>query len=334
MDRLNEEHTLLAAARWKARLQAADCTDAERREFEVWRRAHQSHARAVALADRVSDTIDSLNLIDPRFQALMDEALQDRRARRDNSRRWALPAALVAGLACVIVSLRFVPDGSEPQVLSYDADAHRRRTVELADGSTVTLDVCARTTVATTEARRDIQLLTGRAVFDVAHDRTRPFVVSSADFRTTALGTRFQVDLQRKRVIVTLAEGSVAVDRDLPGRDLEERLVPGEQLSIDLGTTAHVKSVIDPLVATSWSQGRLAFRSTPLSAALDEMNRYSDKKVRLGDPTLAGMPVAGNFIAGDTDAVVTALTALLPLRVVVSGNNELILFRRYDEPPF
>jgi len=52
--------------------------------------------------------------------------------------------------------------------------------------------------------------------------------------------------------------------------------------------------------------------------------------VRLGDPALADLPVAGNFIAGDSDVVVAAFAAVLPLRVVASGDREIILFRRYD----
>ena len=332
MDGLNDDKTLLAAARWKARLLAGDCTAAEREAFEAWRRADVSHENAFAAAERVTDAVDALHLVDPRFQTLVDEALRGHDRMKSARRRWALPAAAAAGLAGLMVALRFAPDaGLAAEPVVYQADIDTPRTVRLEDGSIVNLDVGSRVQVVMTQDRRDVRLLAGRAVFDVEHDRTRPFIVSAAGFDTTALGTRFQVDLQEAEVVVTLSEGRVAVDRDSPGHALNERLEPGEQLRINRATTKHTKTLVDTHVATSWSEGRLAFRSTPLRVALDEVNRYSHRKVRLGDPTLAAMPVAGNFIAGDSESVVTALTALLPLRVVVSSDDEVILFRRYSE---
>ena len=67
--------------------------------------------------------------------------------------------------------------------------------------------------------------------------------------------------------------------------------------------------------------------------AIEQVNRYSAKKVRLADPDLADLHVAGNFIAGDSDLIVDALASALPLRVVEGGEKEIILFRRYDDDP-
>ena len=89
------------------------------------------------------------------------------------------------------------------------------------------------------------------------------------------------------------------------------------------------KRAVDAQMATSWSRGRLVFRGTPLGEALQEVNRYGSRKVRLGDPDLAELPVGGNFIAGETDLIVSAFAAALPLRVAEGSTGEIILFRRY-----
>jgi transmembrane sensor len=336
MDSSNQEQTVLVAARWQARLHAADCSPKERAAFEEWRRADPAHARAFALADRVTDRIDHLQLVDPRFQALLPDALKSPDKGADSERRprhWAFPATFAAGLACAMIALRFLPGALEPEqvAVAYESQARAARTVHLADGSVVQLDVASRISVSLTPQYRQIELLSGRAMFDVAHDKSRPFSVSAASSKTTALGTRFQVDLQQQQVVVTLAEGAVAVDNDAGALTWQEQLSPGEQLKIDVGSAMRSKSLVDPQLVTSWTQGRHAFRGTPLQEALDEVNRYSQTKVRLGDPTLALLPVAGNFVVGDSEAVVSAFAALLPLRVVASGNDEVILFRRYDD---
>jgi transmembrane sensor len=178
-----------------------------------------------------------------------------------------------------------------------------------------------------TPRRRQITLESGRAMFDVAHDRNRPFSVAAATSRTTALGTRFQVQLQDESVVVTLAQGSVAVDNEGSTQVWQEQLHPGEQLEIDVASADRAKHAVDPSVVMSWTRGRLLFRGTRLEDAIEEVNRYSAKKVRLGDRDLR---VGGSFIAGDSEPVVAALAAVLPLRVVDGGDKEIILFRRYD----
>src|SRR6185436_13229634 len=86
----------------------------------------------------------------------------------------------------------------------------------------------------------------------------------------------------------------------------EERLAPGEQLTVENRRAAPVKSSVDTYMVTSWSRGRLIFRGTPLAEAVEEVNRYSTRKLRVADPSLASLPVGGNFIAGDSELILSA----------------------------
>lgn len=321
------------AARWHARLQAGDCTEQEQIEFARWRE-RPANARAYARAEQVTTRIDRMLELDARLQALAEQAYQPN-ARHKRVNRWTVPAALAAGIALAAVAVNFSSQWLHPSpaVMSYDT-AGARRTLTLDDGSVVQMDVATRLEVRMSEQRRQVQLLSGRAMFEVAHDKTRPFSVTAAGARTTALGTRFQVQSEHGQVLVTLAEGSVAVDDGLLASSWNERLQPGEQLSFDARSNAIDKHTVDLQHATSWSRGRHVFRGTPLSEAIDEINRYAQRKVRLGDPlgdpALAALPVGGNFLTGDSELIVEAFAAVLPLRVVVGGGDEILLFRRYE----
>lgn len=341
MDLRIQDRSINEAARWYARLQAADCSLQERAAFRKWLQADERHALAYEQACQMSAGVDQLMALDPRMQALLDEALIPTGAPDiakpvrgiARVRRWSIPAALAASVALAFVSLRFVGDGKRaPDGVVLQADA-APRTVRLEDGSTLQMDVDTKVRVWMTAQRREVTLEAGRAMFDVAHDRSRPFSVAAASSRTVALGTQFQVELDRSEVVVTLADGSVAIDNEGPTQVWQERLRPGEQLRIDVASAARDKLVVDPSVVTSWSRGRLVFRNTRLADAIEQVNRYSAKKVRLGDPSLADLQVAGNFIAGDSDLIVDALASALPLRVVDGGEREVILFRRYDDDP-
>jgi len=194
------------------------------------------------------------------------------------------------------------------------------------------LDVDSRLSVRMSSKLRTVDLLEGRAYFDVVHDASRPFLVNAGMLRTTDLGTRFQVAVTEKEdVSVTLVEGAVQItDRQESGR-LQQVLSPGEQVLLKSGSSALEKQDVDASAITSWSTGRLVFKGTPLATVLDEVNRYSDCKIHLGDASLASIPIGGNFIAGgDSEQVIDALAAVLPLRVVRVGTNEIVLFHRND----
>jgi transmembrane sensor len=325
------------AAQWYARVHAPDFTGRDRAEFEAWLRASPDHWRAYAEAERTLRRIDQLLENDPVLVALCDAAGDQPTA--VSRRRWAVPAALAASLIVSLVAVHLHnldADSLPSQVFATRLD--EQRDVTLADNSVVHLDVGSEIAVRITARLREITLLNGRALFDVAKDRERPFVVTAGGTRTTALGTKFQVKHDSDRVVVVLTEGSVSIAEatgDSPDTRAawEERLAPGEQLTLEGRHNAPVKQSIDTYMATSWSRGRLIFRGTPLAEALEEVNRYSTRKLRLADPSLASLPVGGNFIAGDSELILSAFAAALPLRSVDGGGGEILLFRRYESGP-
>ena len=341
MELMKHERTLQEAARRYARLQAADCTKRDIDAAAEWQAENPENRQAYELAERLSTGVIALSA-DERYghklRALADEAFsaypQSPPSRRNAVRVWRVAAGLVATVAvAAIAAWQIAPHvvSDSAQRVAYESADQERRTLTLADGSIVQLDVDTQIAIRMSDDRRQIELLSGRALFSVAHDSSRPFSVKAAGSRTTALGTKFQVQRDAEQVVVTLTEGSVAVDRadGASGADWYERLAPGEQIDIDGTTQQRLRRFVDVNVTTSWSLGRHIFHSIPLHVAIDEVNRYATRKVRLGDPSLADLPVSGNFIAGDSEMVVDAFAAVLPLRVVEAGDREIILFQNY-----
>ena len=338
-----DEHLLAEAARWHARLAADDCTDFDRAQFQRWRASSRRHADVYDSATAFSQRFERLADVDDRLRAMADEAFAmgaddepwsahagggDPRSRA--ARRWMVPATLAASVIVAFVGVRIGGYFStSAPLVTYASSEQNRRDVTLDDGSLVHLDVESEISVRFSNGHREITLVNGRALFEVAHDASRPFVVAAGQSHTTALGTHFQVQRESEHVLVTLTEGSVAVTGNVAQSTWSERLSPGEQISLSADGHVHEKRGVDTQAVTSWSRGRLVFRSTPLAEALQEVNRYGRRKVRLGDPDLAELPVDGNFIAGETDLIVSAFAAALPLRIVEADVGEIILFRRY-----
>src|SRR5271155_3294928 len=99
----------------------------------------------------------------------------------------ALAAVVLLAVAAVILLDRAKLNGV------YTTGIGEQRTVQLLDGSTVELNARSTIQVRLTAEQRDVTLLDGQALFRVAKDKQRPFVVQAGDAQVRAVGTEFDV---------------------------------------------------------------------------------------------------------------------------------------------
>lgn len=309
--RPEDEQAEREAADWFAKLNTLSITTNALERFQDWRR--------VPANDAAYERMEALWEVGGRLQGHPD--IQRGVARALNRRApiqqvlglWRRPIprrtgaiALAAGLILAIgISIITVQSGQ------YRTGVGEQRLVTLEDGTRLRLDTDSRVKVRLGDHERDVELLRGRAFFDVAHDTSRPFIVHADGTAVRALGTRFDVRLTGNAVKVTLVEGSVEVTQ--ADRPKAWRLAPGETLSP--GETAAQPKRVDVAATTSWTSGRLTFRETPLAQAVAEVNRYSRRKVVVDVARLQQVPVNGVFDVGDTEAFVAAVSDLFELTV-------------------
>jgi transmembrane sensor len=319
------------AIRWYVRLRAPDCSETERAAFRTWLAQDAAHEAAFRLATCVDARVAELAATDPRLRTLADRARALPARRIFGAAQWRVAAALV--LAIGVGALLFAPrpGADEAGAVTYANAGLQQQRIALADGSILHLDVDSQINLRFGQAERRLELLKGRAYFEVAHDASRPFAVTAGGVRTVALGTRFQVALAARQLRVTLAEGSVAIDGTANTGHWREILHPGQQLQFDEHSGRRQKLEVDAAADLAWSRGRLVFDATPLAEALDEINRYAAVKLRVGDAALAAVPIGGNFAAGgDSEQVAEALAAVLRLRIVHVGASDIVLYQRYE----
>ncbi|HEY8616072.1 FecR family protein [Phenylobacterium sp.] len=300
-----EAPELREAAAWHARLGNRSISTQALRDFRDWRSvpandaAYQAVEQAWARSQRLAS--------DPEILRTTEAMLTRPRRRFWPPPRPALWALAVAAVAIPLLALLSVRLGDP----LYRTGVGEQRLVRLADGSRLHLNTDSQARVAFDRGTRRLVLLRGEAFFDVAHDAARPFVVEAGDARVRALGTRFGVRRVEHAVQVTLLEGAVKVAVD---EGHTWALAPNQEVTVTANGGGQVR-VTDAALDTSWTTGRLHFRSTPLAEAVAEVNRYADRKVELRADGLAARPVSGVFDVGDTDAFVHAVSALFDLRV-------------------
>jgi transmembrane sensor len=214
-------------------------------------------------------------------------------------------------------------DGSPQEVIAFASRLGEVRQIDLPDGSHLVLDSSSRVEARFDGAARMLTLDAGRARFIVAHE-ARPFIVRAASNEVVATGTIFDVSLIRNRLSVLLIEGSVDVrHRDARGRASVQRLHAGQELIISDRGGGVRPSV--PRGETSWPTRMLEFDATPLSDAVDLVNRYSATQIRLGSDHIAALRVSGAYRAGDTAGFARSLASAFGLRLQTMPDGNLLL---------
>jgi transmembrane sensor len=161
---------------------------------------------------------------------------------------------------------------------------------------------------------RTVDLLQGQALFQVAKDTIRPFVVHSGQTGVRAVGTEFDVYRKADGTIVTVVEGRVAVLRTPESRNFSSLLSAGEQITVS--PTAARKTLHPNLAgATSWTQRRLVFDSASFAEVADEFNRYNERKLVIDPSALGTLHVSGVFSSTDPASLIRFLRDRPGLRV-------------------
>jgi transmembrane sensor len=297
------------AAAWLARLQGDARCPASEAAFADWLQADPAHAAAFEQAT------DIWSILPGAAQGMRPAERGTRPAPRTRWPELALAAslALVLGLGTLFWMSR--PTG-------YATAIGEQKIATLEDGSRIALNTDSRVQVRYDVNERLIDLDHGEAMFEVAHNAARPFIVRAGNKQVRAVGTSFVVRREGDAVVVTLLQGKVAVTDVHPvtAHAAPTYLNPGDRLR----TSAKGSAQIDEQpaeIATAWRRGQAMFADTPLADAVDELNRYGGPRLVVDDPQIGALRVSGVFATNDTDEFARAVAALHGLHVTQTGTT-------------
>jgi transmembrane sensor len=253
---------------------------------------------------------------------------------------WAAAAAvLLMGVGVALFMLK------TPQ--EFRTALGEQRSVLLADGSRVTLNTASTIEVDLRRGRRDVRLVRGEALFEVAHNPARPFVVRAGNALLNDVGTQFNVDMRSNGTTVTVVEGRVAVNSGSPRESAGGQAAhggPGTLEALILGANDRV--VITPAglgapqhgvnvsSAVAWTQRQLVFEHRPLSEVAEEFNRYNRDRIDIDSAELKRQEVTGVFEAKDPASFIAFLSSIpgVEIREGANGTHIVSLRTQPDRP--
>ncbi len=315
------------AAAWVAREDRAPLSGDESAERDAWLQADARHFGAYARAHAVLARTDRARALSAGGMDRAYTAQAPRRARR--LLRWAVAVAATVGVLAIGVQRH--EDGAD----YYATRKGEILRVPLQDGSAITLDSDSQVRVLFSDSRRDIQLLQGEALFDVAKNPERPFVVRADETDVTAVGTSFAVSLTERRsggVEVLVREGVVDV-ADTQGAVAPARLVANYRALANRSHGIRIEAVatddVDQQLA--WREGMLSFNGDTLSVAAAQFMRYSDTRIVIDDPLVGSRRIVGLYSA--SDPLGFARSVALSLGLVVQQHGNVVRLSSPDAAP-
>ena len=261
--------------------------------------------------------------------------------RRPRLRRW-LAAAALAGAAVAGWSWwnLHVIDAA-----TYDSAPGLVRRLPLSDGSRATLASDSRIEVRLSRRERRIALQAGEAIFDVAKDAARPFVVDAGAGRVVAVGTRFSVRRDPDGLQVVVTEGRVRLEPARgrggvrrrapragrapppPGRGgpppapgpagaRPVTLLPAGSIALvgEDGVLVRTVPIAEAEEMLGWHSGQLVFRDATLDEAAARFADCSARRLVIGDDTVAALRIGGSFRCDNVEGFARLLEQAFAVR--------------------
>ncbi|MEO0397845.1 MAG: FecR domain-containing protein [Pseudomonadota bacterium] len=351
------------AAYWAVALDSGDA-DAQLAAFEAWLMRDANHPRAFveasALWSRTGDPrLRQAYALDPfaGYGADREDRVRGHLGRMrsvfaafgDGLRPLSSAAVvsafgLVAGLGLVLTVL-------DVPTTEYESGVGVAETSILRDGTSVRLNTSTRFTIDFTRDARLVAFERGEAIFDVAPDPERPFIVQSGDRSIAAVGTVFSVKRAANATEVIVSEGRVVVDMT-PTEALTSRMVDAVSkaraaadasrseagfdaatvassdtfVQLDAGQSAQFEdksatriAALSPTVIAkklSWRNGVLIFDDQTLDDVVSEISRYTTREIVITDDAIGALRIGGYFPVTDIDTIFALLEDQFPLEVV------------------
>jgi transmembrane sensor len=336
------------AAEWFVRLHD-HLSAGQRRDYWRWLKKSQEHITAALETGRIHGLLREMKLppsiVDPPTSAKVVELYPDKRnewrtvvpePQRSSAYPWKIAVAALIGVLASVLALVATVAWFNAATETVAGEWHER---VLTDGSTVRIGPRSRVRVVFDEQRRYVELLSGDAMFEVAKDPRRPFIVDTGFGTARAVGTEFGVSRYDDRMVVTVAEGVVAVARDRgqltrSGETANSvnrsagatgvSLAAGEQVAVSRAQVLPVQQV-DVERELAWVRGKLIFENQTIGEAIYEFNRRNRIQIEVRDHALASLPVQGVFNAADPRSFTAFLESVGTVTVTQDQPNVLRL---------
>ncbi len=330
------------ALQWYVRMRSPDVLDEERQNHSNWLSQDAAHQEVYAAIEKEWQELDNLESWAIAEMRQLEERIVS--SKRNRNILFGLAGMAATALAATVLFV-MLPMVNQVETHKYETMKGEQRKIVMEDGSRIHLNSASSISVRFTADAREINLLQGEGLFDVAHVRGRPFVVQVQGSKIVAVGTRFNVCYRKGEIAVTVLEGRVAiVTADMPIEAIKEGatldlnktgvlLEPDRQALMTVqGEVTNVK-VVDAEKLTAWNRGLLILDGMPLREVAEELTRYIIGNIRVAS-NVPDYPVTGVIKIRDQETMLQLLSEVVPIVPIRQSSKVTVLYSSAKETEY
>lgn len=305
------------AAEWVVLRTGRGLTDAEQRAFDAWYEADIRHKGAYLRALAIDNALNRMTVQQNMRPAVAVEPVPP--ARR---RAWPMLALLGGIAAAVVLTVSTVLAPDPVRATEFVTAKGEMRQFPLADKSVASLNSASDVEFTLLPTARQVVLKRGEAWFQVAKDKQKPFVVEAGDVRVRAVGTAFSVRRLAQGAEVLVTEGVVEV-WNRTGKSKRVLLSRGEQAVVpETGSDFRAtRAPADIERKLAWRSGKVIFANQTLGEAVADFNRYSPRKIVIGDPAIGRVTFIGQYAVDTPEVFAKDVSTYLGVPLMVTDET-------------
>ena len=299
-------------------------------QFQTWINADPRHEQVYTRLESLyasQELTESLRTFRQQQSALTVTSAQNRKPQtKKRSHLFGFPAGQVAAISCmlIIAALVYFPRTENTQSPKH---AHIENTPATKlitqvgqrdkyisdDGSVIDLNALTHIEVGFTKQTRQISMKKGEAYFQVAKDKSRPFVVETKQAEVRVLGTVFNVEQRDNQLIVKVDEGHVQVTPKDSNKVID--LYANQMVTIQGQTISDIIR-LETEFSADWKSGWTHIQSQPIDTLLAQLQRYVDKPILVGSISQKVPIISGRYKLDDP---------ITTLKLVAELNNLVLI---------
>lgn len=306
-----------------------EASDQEQTVIEEWLSRSEDNRRYFDHFRLIWDTSRELKVqstLDPEaswqeFRQLAARQKPEAVVRKMTTAKWLRMAAawlLGVGIAAVVYT---VVKPKQVELLTLQTtDAVKIDT--MADGSVITLNKHSELTYPSRFAgnTRNVKLVKGEAFFNIAHDKTKPFIIGVNDVDVRVVGTSFNIKNKRTSTEVIVETGVVQVIH----KSVAIKLAPNDKLSIDSGSGNYRKGLVNDKLYNYYRTNLFVANKTPLWRVAEVLTEAYNIQIVVPDKRLAGMLLSTTLPAGQLDSNLNIICQTLNVHFIKRGGKIII----------
>ncbi|MCF6215451.1 MAG: FecR domain-containing protein [Emcibacter sp.] len=334
-EQITDDKILDEATEWFVLMRAEDISPARAAGFADWISQSDLHQAAYREIGGLWDELPVM--VSPAASPARDRAsvtsLADHKIQKKSHKQIWSPGMIAASIAFLAISIMgYGFWGNNIWMDSHSTKIGALADVVLEDGSRLALNTNSEIRVDLQKDKRVVYLTRGEVFFEVAKDVDRPFFVETTGGLVRVLGTKFNIRQKEFHSDVTVLEGSVGVmdhgrmTDNYAAMPLDATLTSDQKFSLGNDAVDNKAIAVDSHAVLSWRDRKLIYNGESFADLVEDINRYYNVEIRIGDPALRDVEVVAILKIEDRATTLKALETTFNVKARTISKDLITLY--------